>query len=119
PMPQTQTVNALRFHFRNWVMNGTLPPPSMYPTIADGTLVQPTKKKMGFPNIPAVLASAYPDAPNRFMMAMLDYDWGPGLDYSENMGFHAMEPPIVKQVINQLVPRTDADGNELGGVPVA
>ena len=26
PMPHTQTVTALRFHFRNWVMHGILPP---------------------------------------------------------------------------------------------
>jgi hypothetical protein len=29
PVPHTQTVNALRFHFRNWVMHGTLPPDSL------------------------------------------------------------------------------------------
>src|SRR6266850_983937 len=33
PMPQTETVNALRYHFRNWVMNGTLPPDSVYPKL--------------------------------------------------------------------------------------
>jgi hypothetical protein len=27
-------------------------------------------------------------------------------------------PPIIKHVINLKVPRVDADGNELGGVPV-
>ena len=34
PLPHTQTYNALRFHFRNWVMTGTPPPPSRYPTLA-------------------------------------------------------------------------------------
>ena len=28
PVPHTQTVNALRLHFRNWVMQGALPPDS-------------------------------------------------------------------------------------------
>ena len=148
PMPQTQTVNALRFHFRNWVMNGTRPPDSVYPKLnsddddegeddhgrnhrdgRDGDwgrrrerprpdLVEPTKRALGFPDIPAVLASANPNAPNDFIMAMLQYDWGHDLDYSENIGFHDFEPPIVRRVIKQVVPRTDADGNEIGGVPV-
>jgi len=126
PLPQTETVNAIRFHFRNWVMHDILPPDSVYPTLAKKTLVEPSKAAMGFPDIPAVLASANPDAPgldagggpSRFVQAMMQYDWGPSLDYSENTGFHSFEPPIVKQVIKQVVPRVDADGNEIGGVPV-
>ena len=126
PLPQTETVNAIRFHFRNWVMHDMLPPDSVYPTLAKKTLVEPSKAAMGFPAIPAVLASANPDAPgldagggpSRFVQAMMQYDWGPGLDYSENTGFHSFEPPIVKQVIKQVVPRVNADGNEIGGVPV-
>jgi Alpha/beta hydrolase domain len=126
PMPQTQTVTALRFHFRNWVMHGTLPPDSVYPTLAKRQLVAPTKAAMGFPDLPAVLASSNPAAPERdvgggsspFIMAMLQYYWGPDLNYSENTGFHTFEPPIVRKVIDQVVPRVDADGNEIGGVPV-
>ena len=126
PMPQTETVNAIRAHFRDWVMHGTLPPDSVYPTLAKKTLVEPTKAAMGFPDIPAVLQSSNPDAPEHdvgsttspFLMAMLQYYWGPDLNYSENTGFHTFEPPLVLKVINQVVPRTDSDGNELGGVPV-
>src|SRR5262249_18845072 len=33
PVPHTETVNAIRVHFRDWVMNGTRPPPSLYPTL--------------------------------------------------------------------------------------
>ena len=149
PLPQTQTVNALRFHFRNWVMKGIRPPDSVYPKLnasddddgdddgeEDGEhgrgkhgpgdrgrkrqadLVPPTKRAIGFPDIPAVLASANPDAPNNFIQAMLQYDWGHDLDYSENIGFHSFEPPLIRRVIKQVVPRTDVDGNEIGGVPV-
>jgi hypothetical protein len=127
PLPQTQTVTALRFHFRNWVMKDIAPPDSVYPQTqgADrakakhvSDMVEPSKKAMGFPDIPAVLASANPDAPNNFIQAMLDYDWGAGLDYSDNKGFHSFEPPRIKQVIKQKVPRVNADGNEVGGVPV-
>ncbi len=54
PVPHTETVNALREHFRNWVMHDTSPPPSQYPTIAERYLVDPTKMAMGFPTIPGV-----------------------------------------------------------------
>ena len=119
PMPQTETVTALKFHFRNWVMKGTLPPPSVYPKLADRTLVPPTRKWLHFPKIPAVAASTYPEAPyNNFMQAMLHYDWGDTMNYSENTGYHSGAPPSIKQVIPQVVPAVDADGNELGGVPV-
>ena len=79
-------------HFRNWVMNGTLPPNSVYPTLARQTLVEPTKAAMGFPDIPAILTSSNPvpgerrHGIDRFIQAMLQYDWGPTLDYSENTG---------------------------------
>ena len=33
PVPHTETVNAIRVHFRDWVMNGTRPPDSLYPTL--------------------------------------------------------------------------------------
>ena len=33
PVPHTQTVNAIRVHFRNWVMAGIAPPPSLYPRL--------------------------------------------------------------------------------------
>ena len=49
---------------------------------------------------------------------MLDYDFGPLFDYTDASGIPTVTPPIVKQVIPALVPRVDADGNELGGVPV-
>jgi hypothetical protein len=61
PVPHTQTVNALRVHFRNWVMNDVLPPDSVYPTLngkkADvgktrgknvPDLVEANKQAMGF-----------------------------------------------------------------------
>src|SRR5216684_7440769 len=48
PVPHTETVNALRFHFRNWVMKNVPPPPSKYPTLAGGYLADPTKGALGF-----------------------------------------------------------------------
>ena len=114
PVPHTETVNALREHFRNWVMHDTPPPPSQYPTIAERYLVDPTKAAMGFPTIPGVPA----DAPNGLINPMLDYDWGPDFNYIDGSGVPSTVPPLVKQVIRMKVARVDQDGNELGGVPV-
>lgn len=128
PVPHTQTVNALRVHFRNWVMNGTLPPDSVYPTLngkkGDGQqtrvknipdLVTANKQAMGFPTLPGLRATLpEPD----FIMPVLDYDWGPLFNYTDASGIPTNAPPPIKQVIRMLVPRVNADGNEVGGVPV-
>ena len=128
PVPHTQTVNALRVHFRNWVMKGTLPPESVYPTLngkkGDGTknssganvpdLVAANKAAMGFPTIPG-LRPTLPEAD--FIMPVLDYDWGADFNYTDASGVPTNAPPPVRQVIKMLVPRVDADGNEMGGVP--
>ena len=84
PLPHTQTVNAIRVHFRNWVMNGVVPPASRYPTLRgpknERLLVEPTKDALGFPTIPLAAAPAgwrttVPEA--GFINPVLDYDWGP------------------------------------------
>jgi hypothetical protein len=114
PVPHTETLNAIRDHFRNWVMYDTLPPPSRYPTLADGFLVDPTRAAMGFPSIPGVPG----DAPTGMVNPMLHYDWGEGFNHIDGSGAPSNVPPVVRQVIPMKVPRVDADGNELGGVPV-
>jgi len=147
PVPHTQTVNAIRVHFRNWVMTGKLPPDSLYPRLrtpdGDGddhgrglhkgdkdnvaNLVSPTLAAMGFPTNLPILRTIAPRAPESatingsnetpFINPVLDYDWGPFFDPSDGSGIPTNVPPPIKQVINMFVPRVDADGNELGGVP--
>ncbi len=114
PVPYTETVNAVRFHFRNWVMKGTEPPPSKWPSLKDGYLVDPTKQALGFPSIPGVPASA----PTGLQNPILDYDWGPHFNYVDGSGIASKVPPPVKRAIEGKAPRVDVDGNELGGVPV-
>ncbi len=115
PMPHTQTVNALRVHFRNWVMRGTEPPASRYPTLAAGTLVEAHKAAMGFPALPG-LRSTLPE--RDFIMPVIDYDWGPDFNVADGSGIPAFAPPKIKQVLKMMAPKVDADGNELGGLPV-
>lgn len=121
PVPHTETVNALRVHFRNWVMHGKEPPPSRWPTLAPrpgetrGTLVAANKAAMGFPTLPQ-LRPTLPEPD--FIMPVIDYDWGPGFNATDGSGVPSNAPPPVRQVLPMLAPRVDADGNELGGVPV-
>ena len=46
---------------------------------------------------------------------LLDYDVGPGFNYRDQSGI-ASQNPEIKGVLPQLVPRVDADGNEVVGI---
>ena len=121
PLPHADTVNALLVHFRDWVMEDVPPPPSRYPTLRDGNLAEPTKEAMGFPTIPMVVAGpgwrlTVPEP--GFINPVLDYDWGPEFNALDASGVPTQLPPPIKRVIKMLVPRVNADGNELGGVPL-
>lgn len=115
PVPHTQTVNALREHFKAWVMRGKAPPPSQYPTLAAGQLGIASKAGIGFPNLPQLRATV-PEAD--FIMPVLDYDWGPQFNSLDGSGIPSNAPPRIKQALTMYAPKVDADGNELGGVPV-
>jgi Alpha/beta hydrolase domain len=95
-------------------MKGTPMPPSVCPTLANHNLVDPTQEATGFPNIPGVPRNA----PTGLINPNLDYDWGREFNYADGSGVRTKVPPPVKQVIKMKVPRVDADGNEMGGVPV-
>ncbi len=115
PVPHTQTVNAIRVHFRNWVMNNTAPPPNRYPTLAAGQLAESHKAALGFPTLPGLRASL-PEA--EFIMPVLDYEFGPQFNALDGSGIPSITPPRIKQALKMLAPKVDADGNEVGGVPV-
>ncbi len=121
PVPHTQTVNAIRVHFRDWVMTGAEPPPSRYPTLAarpgeaTGTLAIANKQAIGFPTLPGLRATV-PETD--FIMPVLDYDWGPKFNAMDGSGVPSNAPPPIKQVLRMFAPKVDRDGNELGGVPV-
>jgi hypothetical protein len=121
PVPHSDTVTALLVHFRDWVMRDIPPPPSRYPTLHDGNLVDPVQNAMGFPAIPASVGGPgwRPSLPEAgFINPVLDYDWGPQFDPNDASGVPTLLPPPIKHVIRMLVPRVDADGNETGGVPL-
>ena len=133
PVPATALVSRMRVALRDWVMHGTPPPPSQWPTlrpldaVVDGgqghhdknwqpLLVKPTKEAMGFPSgVPGIPDSIF--RAENFIFPVFDYDWGRDYDHSEANGVPTNAPPPIRHVIPMLVPRVDADGNELGGVP--
>ena len=115
PMPHTETVNALRQHLRQWVVAGTPPPPSRWPTLAAGELAPAHKAALGFPTLPGLRASV-PEAD--FIMPVHDLDWGPRFNAVDGSGIASLAPPRIKRVLAMLAPKVDADGNERGGVPV-
>ena len=77
-------------------------------------MVAANKTAMGFPSgIPGIPD----DAPNGIVNSMLDYDLGPNFIYNDMSGVISIEPPVIKQVIPTYVVKTNADGNEIAGVP--
>lgn len=114
PVSHEELWRALTVHLRNWVMKGIAPPPSRFPTLAAGQLVEPHKAAMGFPTLPGLRATL----PERdFINPLLDYHWGPRFDPNDASGVPTLAPPRIRQVLPMLVPKVDADGNEVGGVP--
>ncbi len=114
PMPQEATFAAIRHHFRQWVLNNTPPPASIYPNLADGTLADAVKETLGYPSLPGVPSHA----PTGFINPVIDYDFGPDFNYSDGTGVMGLLPPTIKRVLPMKAPVVDSDGNELGGVPV-
>jgi hypothetical protein len=109
PAPAAPMRSALMAAMVEWVTRGTPMPPSQYPTIAAGTLVKNTNAAMGFPKIPGK------PSPESLVHPLLDYNLGPDFNYRDGSGF-VTAVPTVKQVLPQLVPKVDVDGNEVAGV---
>ena len=97
-------MKALLLAMDRWIANGTAPPPSRYPRLADGTLV--AANRLQFPRIPGVTTST---AVHRAYRA----DYGPRFI---NDGVIAIEPPKIGTAFPILVPQVDGDGNGLAGV---
>ena len=116
PMPSAQMVNVIRSAMREWLLRGTLPPVSRYPTLAGGNLVDPSFIGANFPaGVPGVDYNVFKT--ENFMFPVFDYDWGPQFNKSDATGVATNLPPPITRVIPMKVPRIDADGNEVGGVP--
>ena len=54
--------------------------------------------------------------PDGVLVPFYDYDFGPSFRSADESGVVSLQPPVVRQTLPTLVPRVDADGNELAGV---
>lgn len=117
PNPQTWTMRALLAALTDWVLEGTPPPPSEAPRIADGTLVAPDEVRL-----PAVPANTYGGVPRpalssrRVFNPLHVLDFGPGYDPATGSGVLSEPPRPGTASYGVLVPQADADGNDLGGI---
>jgi hypothetical protein len=103
PNPVQWFWRALITDMDQWVKDGTVPPPNTYPRIAESTLVP--LSKWAFPKIPGV------NTPHEMNLGYR-LDFGP----QWKAGIVSNEPPKVGKPFGVLIPQTDADGNDLGGV---
>jgi hypothetical protein len=109
PIRPDPVLRALLFDLDEWVSTGREPPKNRVPRRSDGTLVASTPQSVeGFPNIPGV---AY----NGILHTGDLWDFGPKFDD----GIVTIMPPnSLGSPYPALVPKTDADGNDIAGIRV-
>jgi hypothetical protein len=107
PMRPNAALRALLTDLDAWVSRGVEPPANRMPHVADGTLVPPLPQAVaGFPTIPGVVYNGVHHTGDLF-------DYGPDFD----KGFITVQPPkLVGTPYPVLVPKADADGNDIAGV---
>ncbi len=103
PLVYTPVIRALFRALDGWVVDDLAPPPSRYPTLADGTLTTPSAA--GWPAVPGF---ALPQAP----MTTYRLDFGP--EWAQ--GIVTKEPPGLGAPFVSLVPAVDDAGNGRGGI---
>jgi hypothetical protein len=104
PADYTPLMRGLVMALDAWIKEGKEPPPSVYPQVADGTLVGWRRNEIGWPAIPGV---TYPEV----IQEPKFLDRGPKW---ESQRIATIEPPEVKGRYVVKVPAVDADGNERG-----
>lgn len=97
-------------HLVAWVRENREPPVSRYPTLATGDLVPPNAKAMGWPAIPSA------PTPDGHINDFVDFDFGSGFNKQDVSGVASGQPPRLVRVMQSLVPRVNADGNEIAGI---
>jgi hypothetical protein len=107
PLPAGDVLRALMVAMDLWATKGIPPPPSQYPKVKNGSLVPPQPRSTSFSKIPGV---HFTGLHNRQLF----------LDYGRSIGRGKMDvhppKPIGNGAYTILVPRVDADGNDLAGI---
>jgi len=97
-------LRALLLALDRWAREAMPAPPSVYPTIRDGTLVDFQRLSSGFPPIPGIY---YPQV----IQQPLRLDFGSRWERERRMD---IQPPKILGEYKVLVPKYGPDGNELG-----
>lgn len=103
PLDFLVNLRALLVALKGWVSEGTPPPPSQFPKIADGSLVPFDQYQ---PPLPAGMDS--PVGPHVAYRANYGSEW--------NEGVASMQPPRLGPPFTTLVPAVDRFGNDRSGV---
>ncbi|MCS6850962.1 MAG: alpha/beta hydrolase domain-containing protein [Gemmataceae bacterium] len=104
PADYRPLLKALLDALDRWVRDGTPPPPSVYPRLDQGTLVEWDQVHSEFPSLPGV---RYPEVIHQ----PLALDHGP---QAWTHGILTEHPPRVLGEYVVLVPKSGPDGNDLG-----
>ena len=97
-------MRALLMAMDRWVSEGVEPPPSLYPRIAQDTLVP--LGAVQFPKIPGVKLPVHIEKAYRV-------DYGPEF---RTHGIITIEPPRVGNAFAMLLPQVNGDGNDISGL---
>jgi hypothetical protein len=111
PAATSAVVRAMVQKMEEWVIQDTPPPPSSYPTVAAGNLVEPTS--VMFPNLDSIIipsgSGAAATAYSLSFMAKFNQLFQ--IDYSR------AEPIVdLSKEYAVLVPQVDSNGNETSGI---
>ena len=106
PLDHYRVMRALLIALDRWVRDGSTPPASTYPRIADGTLMSVSAYKEVFPQIPGVRLPEGNLQPPRL-------DLGPRFA-TERIADTV--PPAAGKPYATLVPKPNADGIDEGGI---
>jgi hypothetical protein len=96
PLHAGDPLRALLVAMDGWITSGTLPPPSRYPSRADGTWVTPEEDAASFPKIAGFAYSGLVDRPT-----LID---------------HSVMPPKPGAAYPVFVAKRDADGHDIAGI---
>ncbi len=107
PTPFRPFQQALFLAMDRWITDGTPPPPSVHPRIADGTLVEWQAERSGWTPLPDVRYPAVIQQPE-----LLDY----GKDFEKQRRVERQPPLRTGKLYGVRVPALDADNNELGAL---
>ena len=103
---QRWVLRALLLDLDDWLRAGTEPPASRYPTIARGELV--ALPGVTFPRVPSMPIAEY-------LPPVWRMDFGAGFVETRVI---TREPPALGAPYPVLVPQVNADGNDVGGIPL-